>query len=73
MKIGDKFFTIAYSENTRVIEVEIIDIKTVDETTYIHFQNINDNIDQWYLPIDVVNDWKFETKLEAEVELLKYA
>lgn len=69
MNIGDKFFTIAYSSNTRVIEVEVIGIETIDGTVYIHFQNVEDHIDRWFIPIETVLQWKFETKEEAENEL----
>jgi hypothetical protein len=69
MQVGDKFFTIAYTWDTRVIEVEIIEIKTVMGITYIHIQDTEDNFNRWFLPIDVINQWKFDTKELAENKL----
>jgi len=69
MNIGDRFFTIAYTSNTRAIEVEIIDIENIDGTTCIHFQNVEDNIDKWFKPIEFIEQWKFNTKEEAEKKL----
>lgn len=72
MNIGDRFFTIAYTLNTKVIEVEVINIEYINNITYIHFQNVAHYIDKWFLPIDEVNKWKFNTKEEAMIELNKF-
>lgn len=69
MNIGDKFFTIAYTFDTRVIKVEVIGKETMGNTMYIHFQNIENHSDRWLLPIDNVLQWKFETKEEADNKL----
>jgi hypothetical protein len=72
MNVGDMFFTIAYKHNTRVIKVEIIKIMEIDEVIYIHFQDIEDNFDRWFLPIETVEQWQFETRELAENRLKEF-
>lgn len=71
MKKGDRFFTIAYTQNTRVIEVEVIDTEIINHIRYIHFQNIEDTIDKWFLPESYVNQWKYKSKEDAKEEFKK--
>ena len=72
MKIGDKFFTIAYTENTRVIEVEVIDIENINGVEIIHIQNIEILHDKWYISVEPLGQWKFKTREEAEKKLNEY-
>jgi len=69
MKVGDKFFTIAYTLNTRIIEVEVIEVKNMNDTTYVHFQNVEKHIDRWFESIEFMEPWIFKTKEEAELKL----
>jgi hypothetical protein len=69
MKLGERFYTIAYTSNTRVIEVEVIEIKDIDGATCIHIQNVKDNFDKWFLPEVILEQWKFDTKKLAENKL----
>lgn len=69
MKVGDRFFTIAYTLNTRVIEVEVIEVQNMNDTTYIHFQNVEKPIDRWFKSIDIMEPWIFKTREEAELKL----
>ena len=73
MKIGDKFFTIAYTQNTRIIEVEVIGTEDVDGEKMIHIQNIEDCYDKWFIPETVLEQWKFTTKEEAKETLNEYS
>jgi hypothetical protein len=73
MQVGDKFYTIAYTYNPRVIEVEVIEIKEIDSIVYIHFQNTNDNFDKWFLQIETVIQWKFKTRELAENKLKEFS
>jgi len=72
LKIGDKFFTIAYTENTRVIEVEVIDIENINGVEIIHIQNIEILHDKWYISVEPLGQWKFKTREEAEKKLNEY-
>jgi hypothetical protein len=69
MKKGDRFFIIAYTTNTRVIEVEIINIEVINGVQFVHFENVNHTVDKWFKPIDEVAEWLFNTREEAEVKL----
>lgn len=71
MKIGDRFYTIAYTDNPRVIEVEIIGVETVDGEEFVHLQSINNILDKWYLKVNFMNNWKFPTRKIAEKRLMK--
>ena len=73
MKIGDKFFTIAYTQNTRIIEVEVIGTEDIDGEKMIHIQNIEDCYDKWFIPETVLEQWKFTTKEEAKETLNEYS
>lgn len=72
MNIGDKFFTIAYTKNTRVIEVEVIDIENINGIEMIHIQNTESIHDKWYVSVESLGLWKFITREEAENKLNKY-
>jgi len=72
LKIGDKFFTIAYTQNTRIIEVEVIGTEDIDGEKMIHIQNIEDCYDKWFIPETVLRQWKFATKEEAGKILSEY-
>ena len=72
MKIGDKFFTIAYTQNTRIIEVEVIGTEDIDGEKMIHIQNTEDCYDKWFIPETVLGQWKFATKEEAKKKLSEY-
>lgn len=72
MKIGDKFFTIAYTKNTRVIEVEVIDIENINGIEMIHIQNTERHHDKWYISVEPLGQWKFATREEAEKRLSEY-
>jgi len=69
MKVGDRFFTIAYTFDTRVIEVEVIGIEIIEGETYIHFQNVEQVIDKWFKTFDFIKPYIFNTKEEAESKL----
>lgn len=72
MRVGDKFFTIAYTSNIRVIEVEIIEIEIIEDKTYLHFQNIEVPIDKWFKSTECMKPWIFKTKEEAELKLNEF-
>ena len=72
MKIGDKFFTIAYTQNTRIIEVEVIGTEDVDGEKMIHIQNTEEHCDRWYISETVLEQWKFATKEESGKILSEY-
>jgi len=73
LKIGDKFFTIAYTQNTRIIEVEVIGVEDIDGEKMIHIQNIEDCYDKWFISETVLEQWKFTTKEEAKETLNEYS
>lgn len=69
MKIGDRYYTIAYSHNTRVIEVEVLAIENIDDEEFVHLQNVDNIYDRWFVTLDFANQWKFPTRELAEVKL----
>ncbi len=72
MNSGDKFFTIVYSLNPRVIEVEVIGLEVIDGDMYVHFYNVERPRDKWFKPIEVTAQWEFKTREEAENKLKEY-
>ena len=71
MQVGDTFFTIAYTKNTRVIEVEVIDVENINGIEIIHIQNIKSHHDRWYISSEL-RQWIFKTREEAEKKLSEY-
>ena len=69
MNIGDRFFTIAYMYNTRVVEVEIIGLDNLDGNSMIHFKNVDNDIDKWYMNAEYMEKWKFKTREDADIRL----
>jgi len=72
LKIGDKFFTIAYFNNPRVIEAEVIDTENINGVEMIHIQNVEKPYDKWYISVEPLCQWKFATRDEAEKKLSEY-
>lgn len=72
MNIGDKFFTIAYTQDTRVIEVEVIGVENINGEEIIHIQNTEMHCDKWYISTELLREWKFKTREEATKELSEY-
>jgi hypothetical protein len=69
MNIGDRFFTIAYKYNTKVVEVEITEFDDLDGNLMIHFQRVDKPLDKWYMTAEYMEQWKFKTREEAENRL----
>lgn len=76
LKVGDTRYAVAYTVNTRVIEVEILQIKVFSDVNMpaeIAVRNVDDRADIWFLNLDSFLEWAdFSTREEAEDALKAY-
>lgn len=73
IKVGDTRFAVAYTVNTRVIEVEILQIKVFSDANMSAEIAVRDEAypaGVWFLSLDTFLEWgNFSTREEAEEAL----
>ena len=71
--IGDITYAIAYTENTRPVEVRVFQIIVNEHEVIIWIESIKDKTDFWRLTADQYNEWaKFSTQEEAKKKLEEF-
>ena len=68
-KVGDRFWIIAYSQNTRVVEVECVGIEITKTEKKIWIENVLIPRDYWELHFEDFATQYFATKAAAEQAL----
>lgn len=71
--IGQQFYTIAYTDNPRVVKVEVAEIFIQPDKTIIWAENVECRKDYWKFEVKdtAILDWGFDTYKEAESALSK--
>ena len=67
--VGDEAYVIAYSTNTRVIQIRVSQIQFIDNNIYIWIENMENTFDFWKLTAKEYNESCFLTREEAEKKL----